>query len=262
MPDTEQQIVTLFLTSALITLVLVLLVILFVVIYQRRGLQQKTNLRFLEAEHRLALLDASMQAQEEAQARIAKDLHDDLGALLSTTKLHVSRFGQKNKELPNVEGHTTQVKDLLTEGLVSVRRIVNDLLPPTLRDFGLRAAIEEVALRVNGAEGLHLEVRYSWDTGRLDPSIELPLFRITQELVNNTLKHAAAQNAKLHLLLEPEAVILEYGDDGKGFDPEQIKRNLGLRNMESRAALLNGTILYESTPGKGFRAIVEIPISK
>jgi signal transduction histidine kinase len=223
---------------------------------------QKNKLKAIEADHRLALLKAAVEASEKSQARIAKDLHDDLGALLSTVQLHVSQFGTTHSELPDVAEHTANVKELLSTGVGSVRRIVNDLMPPTLRDFGLKAAVAEIESQVNKAGVVTLEARYSWDQGRLDATLELPLFRISQELVNNTLKHAEAKQAKIHIMVEDDFAILEYGDDGKGFDNTNIRKSHGLTNIESRATLLGGSMEYETAPQKGFRATITVPIPK
>ena len=85
---------------------------------------------------------------------------------------------------------------------------------------------------------------------------------MVQELINNTIKHAAAQKANVDLLLEDDAIVLEYRDDGQGFDAQRVDRNLGLQNLESRAEVLGGTFEYATAPGKGFRALISIPISQ
>ena len=150
---------------------------------------------------------------------------------------------------------------MLSQGLDSVRRIVNDLLPPVLRDFGLQAGIEGLVSEIEKSSGIAMYLDMNWDDGRLKPEVELPIYRMIQELLNSTLKHAEAQNIWLHVLVDKDQFILEYRDDGTGFDPRIQKQNLGFKNFESRTQALHGTFEYTSSLGNGFRAFFEIPLT-
>lgn len=259
MQTDADQIEFLFLASTLIVLIFVLLIIVFVMNYQRKVLNQKNELKAIEAEHRLELLGASLEARELEQARIAKDLHDDIGALLSTAKLHSGQIANSN-QIETIQNIGSNLQEVLNEGVLSVRRIVNDLLPPTLQSFGLKAAVEELTTRVNQAQAFNLQSHFNWTDHRLPKDIEVALYRMSQEMVNNTLKHAQAERAMLDFALEEDVVHLEYRDNGVGFDPSNNKKNLGLQNLSSRSEVLNGRFTYETAPGKGFKATIEIPL--
>lgn len=259
MQTEADQIELLFLASALVILVFVLLIILFVMNYQRKVQNQKNELRAMEAEYRLEMLKSSVEARELEKARIAKDLHDDIGALLSTAKMHSGQISSA-QHIEQVQSLGKNLQEVLNEGVLSVRRIVNDLLPPTLKTFGLKAAIEELVQRVNQAGSFDLQCHFNWSDERLPIKIEVALFRMSQEMVNNTLKHARADRAMLDFHLESHLVHLDYRDNGQGFDPSNNKKSLGLQNLASRSEVLDGSFNYETSPGKGFKASIEIPI--
>jgi len=236
------------------------LIILFVVVHRQKILRKEIELKQNEALHQKDLLNAAIAAQEMEQARIAKDLHDDLGALLSSLKLRVTHFERQEPSKEAVGVYSSEMKQMLGDGIQSVRRIVNDLLPPVLKDFGLKEGIEELVTNFRKATEIQINASVSWDDKRLPMEMELPIYRITQELFNNSIKHSKARNIWLHILVDEGKLILEYRDDGKGFDPDTQKRNLGFRNFESRTQALEGTFEFSSESGKGFRAFFEFPI--
>lgn len=262
MSQEDLEMIDVFTASYIIIGVLVVLIIAFAVVYRQRILTKEIELKNKESQHQRNLLTATITAQETEQARIAKDLHDDLGALLSTVKQRVIHFEGQVPVSDEITAYTTDVKAMLGKGLESVRRIVNDLLPPVLRDFGLQAGIEELVAEVEKSSGIALHFDMNWDAGRIQPEVELPVYRMAQELLNNALKHAKAQNIWLHVLVDKEQLILEYRDDGKGFDMKAQKQNLGFKNFESRTQALNGTFEFSSQPGKGLRAFFEIPLTQ
>lgn len=260
MQEEELKMMDIFVTSNIIVLVLVLLIIAFVVVYRQRILKKELEFKNKEAEHQQNLLRSTLATQEATQARIAKDLHDDLGALLSTIKMRVQHFEKQQGNDSETKVYSKEVNQMLGTGLLSIRRIVNDLLPPILKDFGLKEALQDLVEQVNKGSTLQVHFDASWDIEQFDKEVELPIYRVVQELLNNCLKHSDGQNAWLHLLVEKERIILEYRDDGKGFDKTLQKQNLGFKNFESRVQALNGQFEFESKPDEGFKAFFEIPL--
>lgn len=258
MSKEDLEMIDVFTASYLIIGVLVLLIIAFVVVYRQRILTKEIELKNKEAQHQRNLLLATLATQEAEQTRIAKDLHDDLGALLSTVKQRVIHYENQGEMSSEISG---DMKGMLNTGLESVRRIVNDLLPPVLRDFGLKAALENLFDGIARSAPFQLHFDSDWSGERLDREIELPVYRIVQELMNNALKHARAKNIWVHLLVTNEILILEYRDDGVGFEPKTQQRNLGFKNFENRTQALNGTFEYKSRPGEGLQAFFEIPFT-
>lgn len=252
MSETDREIITLFFTASLIILVLVALVIVFVLNYQKKVWQQKSRLHDLETEHQKRLLIAAHNAIEATRKRIAGNLHDELGANISAAKVQL-QSARKD------EGSLDKAGDILDESIISLRRIVNDLLPPTLERFGLKAAISELCSLTTTSE-LTVQLEWLGDDLKLDDSIQLAVFRIAQELLNNSLKHAEASAILFTISTDDTHLNLSYEENGKGFDIASAVRNVGLDNMQSRATMLQGTFEFKSEPNKGFRAMLEVPL--
>lgn len=234
-------------------LLFAMVVILFVIFYQRRMVKQQENIRTLEAEHQKDLLASTIEAQEIERKRIAVDLHDGIGGLLSATKLYIN---QLDSETPS-ETHRTikaEASSLLDETIGNIRTIYHDLLPASLENLGLISAVE--GLRQRFQDFLTIELHYQ-QTVRFNTTKEVALYRILQELLNNTLKHATAQKVTISFVFTPQDVVLTYHDDGKGFDLPAVKAaknqdsGLGLKSIESRIKTINGQLEYHTTAGKG-----------
>lgn len=256
------DIVTIFVASSAVILLLAFGVVLFVLYYQRQLLKQKMKVQTLESERQSALLQAVVEGQERERKRLAKDLHDDVGALLTATKMQVN---QLERQLDNPSAATTFLgltKELLQESVSSVRQVSHGLMPASLSRFGLGTAIENFVEPFNQAQALQIEVHYTLEATRYPEDFELGVFRIVQELVNNTAKHAEAQRVSIDLQTEDQQLVLRYQDDGKGFDPALIKEGLGLKNLETRVELLGGTHEVHTQPGKGLKGEFRLPLPK
>ncbi|MBC5774672.1 sensor histidine kinase [Pontibacter sp. KCTC 32443] len=249
-----------------VLLALAIAIIGFVFKYQRRMLEHQENLRQLQEAKQRQLLDATLQAQESERRRVARDLHDEVGVMLALVKLNVH---QLTAQTENIErGH--QTKNLLEEVITSVRHISHDLMPASLEKAGLSRALEGLKNFVPAVSGLQLYFTSNDPEKRLSPRTELFLYRVVQELLNNTLKHARASNIKIDLNFEVEQLQVNYEDDGIGFDHEPSSepgnddkqgKGLGLMNIQARVELLDGTLDYTSAPAKGTKAFISVPIS-
>ncbi|MEO1449923.1 MAG: sensor histidine kinase [Bacteroidota bacterium] len=248
-----------FLVSALITMGLVGFIVFFVVVYQRRLLKQQREMREQEVAHSRALLAASIQSQENERQRIARDLHDEIGAMLSTVKMKVSQA--RRKANPDLSPGLAETADLLSDSIQNVRRISHALLPPVLEKFGLAAAVRNLIDSARTDDGPRLEFQAKGKELRWELQQELGLFRVVQELLNNALKHAKAQEIAVQLVMRPDQIQLEMTDDGAGFDFAEKKAasaGLGLKNIESRIQTIGGEVLFESKLGMGTRILVSI----
>lgn len=196
------------------------------------------------------------KALQDERHRINRDLHDNLGAQLSTVRMYVSGLQDK-------EGHDAETVDntigLLDDSIHELRRIMNDEEHSFLHEEGLIAATAQLATKIHRFHEIVFELNHNFEA-RLPYKIEHDLFRILQELINNTLKYAGAGHISIELLQRDGKVVLFYEDDGNGFDPDKIKRGNGLSNIETRAASLGGTVEVDSKPGYGARTIIEIPL--
>ncbi|MFY7911175.1 MAG: sensor histidine kinase [Emticicia sp.] len=256
--------VVIFMT--IFTFVILLAIILFVTYYQRKQIQQKIAIQELKSEMQRQMLESALEVQEVERVRIAKDLHDEVGAMLSVTKMS---FNQLLRKLDNAEDLAVmgkQTRELLEQSIGQVRRISKELVPSTLEEFGLILSIDEFIQKVHLASTTEFTFSHEGinEKQRFDKKIELTIYRLIQELVNNALKHAEAKEISLKLSTQDKKIIFTFTDDGKGFDFNAVrndpKRGLGLRNMESRLSVINGSIDIQSSVGNGTITKIEIPL--
>lgn len=253
MPSEISNIVVLLIVGTSITLLMAGSIIFFLIYYQKRMLQNKIATQELESGYQKQLLLTTIDSQEKERKRIASDLHDGVGAMLSAAKLNLNmlRSGAIPKEeLMEALGET---KDMIDETIETVRRISKDLLPSSLDVFGLSKAVEELCEKLDNPK---TRVKYEahGDEVALTKQQELLVYRMIQELINNALKHAEASVIRVNINWE-ESLTVTVHDDGKGFNVEEIrgdiKRGVGLYSIENRAGLIGGSVVFKSQPGEG-----------
>ncbi|WP_438426020.1 sensor histidine kinase [Aquimarina macrocephali] len=234
-------------------------VIIFFILYQRRLLAQQQKHQKIESDYQKELLKTSIISQEEERSRIAKELHDDVGAMLTTTKLY---FGQITPELPPEEliGIAKKMSSFFDDMIQSVRSISQDLRPVVLEKLGLIEAIQSLVQTINDSG--KISVHFKNNTIKtIAKSKELNLYRIIQELITNTLKHAEASVIGVELKNEKSSLIILYEDDGKGLEQKNLlhKKGLGLKNIESRLSILSGNIHFLKK-SSGMKVKIAIPV--
>lgn len=239
-------------------------IILFLLIYYRLKARKDriiSDQRIIQLEEEKKLLAARsiVDGQEEERKRIAKELHDGLGVLLSTAKMQFTTIKDKSPENKILIDKATK---LLEQAAGDVRKISHNMMPGLLTKFGLYEATEDLIEQIDETEGLGAKCEVVGDTERLPENTEIMLYRIVQELVNNTLKHADAKNIRLHMHREPNRLNIFYSDNGKGFDiaKKLESKSLGLNSIQSRINFLNGKVEIVSKPGEGVKYTIQIPI--
>ena len=205
-------------------------------------LQKRVNQ--LEEEKKLLAARSIVTGQEEERKRIARELHDGLGVLLSSAKMHFTTIRDKSPESKPLIDKATQ---LLEQATGDVRRISHNMMPGLLTKFGLYEAVEDLFEQVDEMEGIHASVVIEGEKSRLNENTEIMLYRIIQEMVNNALKHAEAKNILLKINILQGKLRVEYNDDGKGFDVEEqrMKKSMGLNSIISRvkfSSFIHGTV--------------------
>lgn len=250
----ELEFAWLMFTGILLMFLLAMALVLFFVYYQRRLFKQQTELEKQKLEEQKKLLQAEIAAQENERARIARDLHDEVGAQLSAIKLHVTaaQMGSSDSSERN-----TLVASMLDEAVQKLRSIAQNLLPQNLEKFGLISAIEYHCRQLENTGVFEIQFQHHLNQ-RLQLEKELLLYRIVQELLNNTVKHSRASLVVLSLENQPGGIQLSYRDNGIGFNPAEIGNStgLGLSTLNSRVQLLKGEMVYEALPGKGVHVTV------
>lgn len=206
------------------------------------------------------------RAQEEERKRIARELHDDTAQVLSSLSRQLDNFIRKKHGFSSNE--VLFLKDLQTQlnrGLQSMQRFVQDLRPSLLDDLGLIPAVRSLVKSLQDSDGIDAELKVLGGEKRFPPEVELLLFRIVQEALNNIRRHAKASEARVIMDLDEGEIRVTITDNGRGFELkgrlDDLPRSgkLGLAGMRERARLLGGTLEVKSIPGKGTTLIVEMP---
>lgn len=193
----------------------------------------------------------------DERKRISAELHDDLGAQLSVAKifLHNLKYNSsQDQDAQLIENSLGMVESSITH----LRNIMNELQNTTLEEKGYIVATEELINKLSSMRRIKFNLSHSGMETRLNKKIEHQLFRATQELINNTLKHANAHSISIDVVNNDKRLVFLFEDDGKGFNSEKITFGNGLNNITSRIATLNGSVLFDTHEGKGCRTIIEI----
>src|SRR5690349_14000459 len=246
-------------------LVLTVGLVLFIIFHQRKVARYQRTLQKMEEEQQKILLNASIKLQEEERQRLAADLHDDAGPLLATARLYL------NENLVNQDKATQlqsifQARQILDDTIQLIRNISHSLMPPTLKNFGLESATNDLFQKISGSGTINASSRFHDYRDRLKPEKELIVFRVIQELINNILKHSNSSFIHLTQNMQNDMFILRVHHDGRGIvqaDFEKLNKSnigLGLKNINSRLRVAQGKIFFEKDPSQTyFKITVEIP---
>ncbi len=203
-------------------------------------------------------IKAIVETQEAERTRIGRDLHDDVGAQLSTLKLFLSsmksKTGKEQEELINYSS------SILDSAIHDIRTILINLSPKVLDEYGYVRAVEEMVSKINSSNVLKFELSVHGLDQRLDSKLENSLYRITQELINNSLKYSWAKHIILDVIRRDDRIVLMYEDNGRGCDIQASTRGFGLTNIRTRVKMFNGQVYFDSSPGNGFRCEIELDI--
>ncbi len=205
------------------------------------------------------------RAQEEERKRIARELHDDTAQLLGSLSRQLDNFIREKRQLTPKE--TSLLKDLqsqINRGVQDVHRFIQDLLPPILDALGFVPAVRSLMKDLPASDGIVTNLKVLGKERRFSPEVELLLFRIVQEALNNVVRHAQASEAKMVIEFSEGGVRVTVSDNGLGFELSKLydlpRRNkLGLVGMEERTELLGGTLEIKSAPNKGTTLTLEVP---
>lgn len=251
----------------LVTGIIVLLLlaggcILFFRVYTRKILRQQERLLRAETKHKEELLFSTISSVEAERKRIATDIHDELGNIFSTLSVCISRFDTGNNP-----SNVTAVNDgrmLVEKGLSGVRRIAHTMMPHELEMFGLVYTVETLCDRLQSGNLISVSFTHAIDHYSQNPSADLAIYRVLQELTSNTIKHAGARNIFIDITAVDSVLQVLYKDDGKGIDTASIAsgKGLGLKNIESRVSMVSGKVSWSSAPQKGITCLIEIPFSQ
>ncbi len=221
---------------------------------------QQQKITQLQQENKLTAMSSMIEGQEAERLRIAKDLHDSLGGLLSTVKAHFGSIQKEKTDLCDIP-LTDKTSKLIDEACIEVRRISHNMMPHALSISGLEGAIQDMTENLN--EQSYDATFEANSVPKLESTREIMIYRLIQEIVSNIRKHANAKSILIQLLGLNNEVHLLIEDDGKGFNYEEAvqKNGLGLKSINSRVEFLNGRINWDSEVSKGTTININIPVS-
>ena len=221
---------------------------------------QQEKVMQLKKNQQVVAFKSMMEGEEKERIRLAKDLHDGLGGMLSSVKLHFSKIGTENQPLQQSDDFRKAI-ELLDVTSSEARKISHNLMPGALVKFGLIDALNDFCNNIAGSHSFAVEFQSYGLDNRLPEDQEIMIYRIVQELVNNVVKHAKATEVIVQLMVSDNVLHITVEDNGVGFEPEKTKNpGIGMNNIRSRIDYLNGDLTIDSQPGVGTTISMKIPI--
>jgi two-component system sensor histidine kinase DegS len=215
------------------------------------------------------VVERVIKAQEEERRRVARDIHDGPAQMMANAVLQVEIVDKLlDRDPPAAASEMKDLRRIINDSLKDLRRIIFDLRPMILDDLGLAPALRRYTDDFSSRHSLPVKMKVLGVETRIDPIVEVALFRIVQEALHNARKHALASRVVVTLGYGPDAVGVSIEDDGKGFDPTGVSRNwgqsdkFGLSGMRERAKLFGGSLDVDTAPGEGTKITVRIPVAR
>jgi|GEM_PF-1767953 len=230
---------------------------------QQRLLDEK-RIADLENERRMLSLAMVLKGQEKERVRIAQDLHDGLGGMLSSVKAHVTNLNSMLQNSDSDISGLDKASGLIDEACTEVRRISQNLMPNALRLAGLKGALEHIADELHSTHKIDVSCDIRGLAERLDQTTEVFVYRIVQELCNNIVKYSKANEVLIQLAEFEQELMLIVEDNGRGFNLDEVdaKTSVGINSIRSRVIQLNGDIDINTKPGHGTSVTINIPLEK
>ncbi len=224
---------------------------------------QEARIISMEKQHQVISLQSMIDGQETERTRIAKDLHDGLGGLFSTVKMHYSTL---QRESPSVKENPLYKKtlDLINNASDELRKVAHSMMPEVLMKVGLVEALQDFCSNISSGGLLKISLQTFGMEKRLSGSTEIMLYRVIQELVNNIIKHAGATTALIQINREGNRLSLTVEDNGRGFDirEAEVKKTMGIATVKSRVDFLNGKLTIDSRKGIGTTVMIDLLLNE
>ncbi|MDT3402118.1 sensor histidine kinase [Mucilaginibacter terrae] len=233
---------------------------------QNRLLKQKEIAQEAELKHQRVLLNAVITSQEAERKRIGQDLHDDIGASLSGLRLMIDVYQPANTEEQSFKQFRSNTKETIDTIVAELRHIAHHLSPSLLTLHGLHAALNKQLEFINRTN--YLQGSIVNDAPEVINSLEIEtstaIYRVLEELLNNTIKHAKATNIQINFAMQDDNLMIRYTDDGIGLPSQSVinGKGMGMQNIESRLSIIDATYQINNNPGNGFRIDITYPVKK
>lgn len=223
---------------------------------------QNQKVRELEKDRQIVASHAVLEGEEKERSRLAKDLHDGLGGLLSGVKLKLSSIKGNYFVSQESSEQFELAVNLLDNSIKELRRVAHNMMPEALIKFGLKDALQDFCNCVSTDKALNIRFHAFGEYSKLEQIHEISVYRIALELINNALKHANATEIIVQLVLDQQRIYLSIQDNGTGFDINKVNAltSSGLKNIRARVETFNGRLDIDSQPGKGTEIGVEFSL--
>lgn len=256
--STELEIIYTVIYAFIAFLMMTVSVLVFIYYSRKKIIQKEIEKKYLEIKYQKEMLNAAILTQEKERKRIARDLHDDISSKINIISLNSHFLIAPNLSEIEIKEITSNIIDVSAKVLESTRRISHDLLPPIFEEFGIHVAIEELCCNFSKVDDLVINYKNNFKQeifDEIDKKNHLHLFRIIQELINNSIRHGKASKIDIVLEKKKKKRVCKYSDNGKGFDvnDKKVKKGLGMKNIESRVEFLNGEFKIESAIDQGIQ---------
>lgn len=253
----DSRLIEVIIYTFLAFLSMALVLILFFYYSRKKIIKQEIDKKTLEINYQKELLNSVIITQEEERKRIAQDLHDDISSKLNIVSLNSHMLKASDLTETEMNEITTTIIDLTTKALENSRRIAHDLLPPVLEKFGLHAGIAELALEFNSSKAVQVNYENHINFQTVDSYKQLHIFRILQELMNNSLRHGKAKEITISFNSVNNINTCNYSDNGLGFEVDNKKngKGLGMKNIEGRINFIQGSMKITSEINKGTQVV-------
>ncbi len=247
-------------------LMIIFFIIIFVIMHQKKMLAHNNIIIETESKHQRNLLEASLFIAEREREKIAANIHDDIGMMLNVLKLNLNRVHKNIDNTVLVNDILNNSYNILDSSIESIRAISNELQPPTLNKLGFVKGIREACRQINMSGIIEIVVQAEEQDLKLDKKIEIQLYRLTKELLNNIVKHSKAQRVEITIRSKITTLQICITHDGTGISTEEINAlaetstGLGLKSILTRSLIIDAKIDFTATINQKPQIIVELPL--
>jgi signal transduction histidine kinase len=249
--------ISIILGASSILLLITLFIVMLVMAYLKRDLKHLKEKETMEADFEKQLLRSQLETQEETLNQLSTEIHDNVGQLLNSTKLLIGVTQRSLSESPDT---LRMADETLGKAIQELRSLSKSLNREWLQQFNFIENLEGEINRVNAAKSLEIQLFRPAGIS-LKAEAQIILFRIVQEILQNSMKHAQAKNIEINIKENDEMLSIHITDDGIGFDEANALKSVGILNIKHRTHLLGGTVFWESSPGHGTSVNIQLPVN-
>jgi signal transduction histidine kinase len=249
--------ISIILGASSILLLITLFIVMLVMAYLRRDLKHLKEKESMEADFEKQLLQSQLETQEETLNQLSIEIHDNVGQLLNSTKLLI---GLTQRELPESPETLTLANDTLVKAIQELRSLSKSLNKEWLQQFNFIENLEAEINRINAAKSIALSLVRP-PALSLKAGVQIILFRIVQEILQNSMKHAQSTKMEINIKEDNQLLTIDITDNGKGFDETTVSKSVGILNIKHRTRLLGGTVAWDSSINKGTRVTIQLPVN-